>query len=82
MYEKTLVPTLMILLLFSFGFSINLELDFQGTYDNYEETFTDRIGIKLYNYTSNFDITSELAFYNDDKYYFYESDYYWDHYFL
>ncbi|WP_103065707.1 MULTISPECIES: hypothetical protein [unclassified Petrotoga] len=82
MYEKTLVPTLMILLLFSLGFSINLELDFQGTYDNYEETFTDRIGIKLYNYTSNFDITSELAFYNDDKYYFYESDYYWDHYFL
>ncbi|PNR98360.1 hypothetical protein X927_09630 [Petrotoga mexicana DSM 14811] len=38
--------------------------------------------MKLYNYTPNFDITSELAFYNDDKYYFYESDYYWDHYFL
>ncbi|MGY4687311.1 hypothetical protein [Petrotoga sp. DB-2] len=83
MYKKTLFPTLTILLLFSLGFSINLELDFQGTYDNYdEETFTDRIGIKLYNYTPNFDITSGLAFYNDDKYYFYESDYYWDHYFL
>jgi len=83
MYKKTLFPTLTILLLFSLGFSINLELDFQGTYDNYdEETFTDRIGIKLYNYTPNFDITSGLAFYNADKYYFYESDYYWDHYFL
>jgi len=82
MYKKTLVTISMILLLFSLGFSINLELDFQGTYDNYDETFTDRIGIKLYNYTPNFDITSELAFYNDDKYYFYESDYYWDHYFL
>ncbi|MDN5346075.1 MAG: hypothetical protein PWQ73_579 [Petrotoga sp.] len=82
MYEKTLISILTILLLFSLGFSINLELDFQETYDNYEETFTDRIGIKLYNYTPNFDITSELAFYNDDKYYFYESDYYWGHYFL
>ena len=83
MYKKTLFPILTILLLFSLGFSINLEVDFQGTYDNYdEETFTDRIGIKLYNYTPNFDITSGLAFYNDDKYYFYESSYYWDHYFL
>ncbi|PNS01083.1 hypothetical protein X928_03410 [Petrotoga miotherma DSM 10691] len=83
MYKKTLFPFLTILLLFSLGFSINLEVDFQGTYDNYdEETFTDRIGIKLYNYTPNFDITSGLAFYNDDKYYFYESNYYWDHYFL
>jgi len=82
MYEKTLISILTILLLFSLGFSINLELDFQEIYDNYEETFTDRIGIKLYNYTPNFDITSELAFYNDDKYYFYESDYYWGHYFL
>lgn len=82
MYEKVSVSILIILLLFSFGFSINLELNAMGTYDYGEETFTDRIGIKLYNYTQNFDITSEIAFYNDDKYYFYESNYYWGHYFL
>lgn len=82
MYEKMSFSILIILLLFSFGFSINLELNIHGTYDFGEETFIDRIGIKLYNYTPNFDITSEISFYNDDKYYFHESDYYWDHYFL
>ncbi|HBT51025.1 MAG TPA: hypothetical protein DEA49_02770, partial [Petrotoga sp.] len=66
MYEKISFSILIILFLFSFGFSINLELNAMGTYDYGEETFTDRIGIKLYNYTPNFDITSEIAFYNDD----------------
>jgi len=80
MNKKASVAILMILLLFSFGFSINLEINAQWIFDN--ETFTDRIGLKLYNLTPNFDITSELAFYNDDKYYFYESNYYGGHYFL
>lgn len=61
-------------------FAVNFEIGFQGFYD-FEE-FNDRIGVKIYHLAPNFDFVADIGFYSDDKYSFYESDYYFDHYFL
>ncbi|HOL87342.1 MAG TPA: hypothetical protein PLK41_08755, partial [Defluviitoga tunisiensis] len=60
-------------------FAVNFEIGFQGFYD-FEE-FNDRIGVKIYHLAPNFDFVADIGFYSDDKYSFYESDYYFDHYF-
>ncbi|RAO99505.1 hypothetical protein PW5551_03180 [Petrotoga sp. 9PW.55.5.1] len=80
MFKKPIFLCLVTIFSFSLIFSLNLELSAEGFYE--EDKLTDRLGVTLYYTTSNFDIMSDIAFYNDDKYHFYEEDYYWGHYFL
>ena len=79
MKKTILVMIILFLSVFSI-FAVNFEIGLQGFYDF--EDFNDRVGVKIYHLAPNFDFVADIGFYSDEKYSFYESDYYLDHYFL